>query len=77
MAELQDDEQYALNDIIGKTGIEKSMDAVLRGLKGSETIYVNITGKIISIDDHVDPTAGNDIYLSIDAKWQQAMYDLL
>ncbi|MBQ3891338.1 MAG: penicillin-binding protein, partial [Lachnospiraceae bacterium] len=77
LAELQDDEQYSLNDIIGKTGIEKSMDSVLRGLKGSETIYVNTTGKVISIDEHVDPTAGNDIYLSIDAKWQEAMYDLL
>lgn len=77
LADLQDDEQYSLNDIIGKTGIEKSMDSVLRGLKGSETIYVNTTGKVISIDDHVDPTAGNDIYLSIDAKWQEAMYDLL
>ena len=77
LAELQDDEQYSLNDIIGKTGIEKSMDAVLRGLKGHETIYVNTTGKVISIDDHVEPTAGNDIYLSIDSKWQEAMYDLL
>ena len=77
LAELQDDEQYSLNDIIGKTGIEKSMDSVLRGFKGSETIYVNTTGKVISIDDHVDPTAGNDIYLSIDSKWQEAMYDLL
>ncbi len=77
LAELSDDDNYLANDIIGKTGIEKSMDTVLRGLKGSETIYVNTTGKVISVDNHIEPTAGNDIYLSIDSEWQESIYNLL
>ncbi len=77
LAELNDEDAYGPNDIIGKTGIEKSMDTVLRGLKGYEEMYVNTTGKVISVDTHVEPTSGNDIYLSIDSKWQEELYKIL
>lgn len=71
------DDSYSLNDIIGKTGIERSMESWLRGQKGSETIYVNTTGKVISSEDYVEATAGNDVYLSIDSKLQEATYNIL
>lgn len=72
-----DDNSYSLNDIVGKIGIEKSMEARLKGEKGSETIYVNTTGKIISSENFVEPIAGSDIYLSIDSKLQEAVYNIL
>lgn len=72
-----ENKSYSLNDIVGKTGIEKSQEGILKGVKGSETIYVNTTGKIISTDNYVEPVAGNDIYLSIDSKLQEAVYNIL
>jgi len=71
------DKSYSLNDIVGKTGIEQSMESVLRGVKGSETIYVNTTGKVITSEDYVDSTAGNDVYLSVDSKLQESVYKIL
>lgn len=71
------DNSYSLNDIVGKTGIERSMESVLKGTKGSETIYVNTTGKVISSEDYVDSIAGNDVYLSIDSKLQESVYKIL
>ena len=71
------DSSYSLNDIVGKTGIEQSMESTLKGTKGSETIYVNTTGKVISTESYVDSVAGSNVYLSIDSKLQEAIYNIL
>lgn len=68
---------YTLNDVIGKAGIEQVMDADLQGSKGYEKLYVDYLGKSVEIIEREEPTAGNDVYLSIDAKLQVAAYDLL
>ena len=71
------DGSYDSNDIVGKLGIEKSMENWLQGTKGSETIFVNSVGKVIETTNHVEPIAGNDIYLSIDKELQIATYRIL
>lgn len=53
------------------------METTLRGHNGSETLFVNNTGKVIEISERTEPTAGNDVYLSIDAEYQKAAYDIL
>ena len=68
---------YANTDFVGKTGIEYSMEADLRGQKGSETVYVDNMGKIIEQQNIVLPVAGNDVYLTIDTELQMAAYHLL
>ena len=68
---------YETTDYVGKTGIEYSMESVLRGNKGSETVYVDHMGRIISSQNIVLPTAGSDVYLTIDASLQRACYRLL
>ena len=68
---------YATTDFVGKTGIEYSMEADLRGQKGSETVYVDNMGKIIETQNVVLPIAGNDVYLTIDTELQMAAYHLL
>ncbi len=73
----EDNENYTLNDYVGKTGIEHSMESYLQGVKGSETIYVDNMGKIIETADYVEPIAGNDIYLTIDKDLQIAVYNIL
>ena len=71
------DDSYTLNDIVGKSGIEQAMDTVLQGTKGTETVYVNNVGKILEVKDSTESSAGSDVYLSIDANLQIAVYDLI
>jgi len=70
-------DRYEMNDIIGKTGIEQFMEQNLQGLKGSEEVYVDNTGKVISVKSRIEPTAGNDVYLTIDHDLQIATYNIL
>ncbi len=78
LEELQKtDETYAASDIVGKVGIEASQESILHGKKGSETVFVDTMGKVISIEDHVDPNSGNDLYLTIDSNLQEAVYHIL
>ena len=68
---------YELNDIVGKAGIEKHMEEYLQGIKGKETIFVDKMGKEIENMDRVEPIAGNDVYLTIDASLQEDVYNIL
>ena len=68
---------YALNDNVGKSGIEQTMETYLAGTKGRETIYVNNLGKVIESKKTVTPLAGNDVYLTIDRDLQVATYNIL
>lgn len=70
-------ELYESNDIVGKSGIEKSMEKELSGTKGSKTVYVDTVGRITEVLDETEPSAGNDVYLTIDIKLQKAIYNAL
>ncbi len=71
------DIQYDMNDTIGKLGIEQSQESILQGNKGHETVFVNNVGKVISSSDYIEPVAGNDVYLTIDKDFQEAVYHIL
>ena len=71
------DENYTLNDVVGKLGIEQYMDSELKGEKGYEKLYVDHLGKALQVIEHEDPVAGENVYLSIDADLQIATYNLL
>lgn len=73
----ENNDEYTLNDVIGKSGIEQVMEEELQGSKGKETFYVDSLGRIIEITDVEEASSGNDIYLSINAELQMAVYDLL
>lgn len=73
----EEDETYDLNDTVGKSGIEASMEMELQGQKGSETVYVDNLGKVIKTSDRIESTAGNDIYLTIDSDLQRVGYHIL
>ncbi len=73
----QIDEKYDLNDIVGKSGIEQYMEQELQGEKGSETVFVDNMGKVLEIQNSSEPKAGNDVYLTIDAKLQEAVYHII
>ncbi len=71
------DSDYAVNDTVGKSGIEATMESQLQGKKGSETVYVNNVGKVIETCNRVEADAGNDVYLTIDSDIQIAAYNIL
>ena len=68
---------YDLTDLVGKIGIEASMETKLQGQKGSQTMYVDSQGRIIEIVDQTAPVAGDDVYLTIDRDLQIGVYHLL
>lgn len=73
----KDDETYTQNDMVGKSGLEQYYESYLRGKNGEEQVYVNNVGKINEVISRDEPTAGNDLYLSIDINLQEATYKLL
>ena len=68
---------YDLNDTVGKSGIEYSMEAQLQGIKGTEDVVVDNMGKVIETSNRIEPTAGNDLYLTIDKELQITAYNIL
>lgn len=68
---------YEITDSVGATGIEKTMEEELHGIKGERNIYVDSNGQVLQTISETDPSAGNDIYLSIDQNLQIGVYHLL
>lgn len=71
-----DDDTYTAADQIGKSGIEYAYEEQLRGKKGSETLVVDSSSRVVETKDHKDAVTGNDIYLTIDSELQKAVYKL-
>lgn len=70
-------DDYILTDMVGKAGIEQTMETYLQGVKGNETVYVNNLGRVIESKKLIDPQAGDDVYLTIDRDLQMAVYNIL
>lgn len=68
---------YEANDIVGKSGIEKVMEPELQGERGYETVYVDNVGKVIDTAERVEPTSGNDVYLTVKKDLQVAVYNII
>lgn len=72
------DESYDANDVVGRIGIEASMEHELQGKKGVRNLYVDIMGRILMEDENgTEAVAGNDIYMTIDSELQIGIYHLL
>lgn len=78
LAELRKtDESYELNDTVGVWGLEKSMESELKGQKGYREMYLNSVGSVLEVVSESEAKAGNDIYTTISANDQIAIYHLL
>ncbi len=69
--------EYTLTDIVGKSGLEQTMDEKLQGTKGKEIVYVDSVGNVIETEKKTDAVAGNDLYLTIDKNLQEATYQII
>lgn len=66
---------YKSGDIVGKYGIERTLDEYLRGKSGGEQVEVNVDGRKLKILGRVDPVPGYNIVLTIDADLQKVARD--
>lgn len=79
-----DIEKYAGTTLTGKTGIERAYEAELHGRTGYQQLLVNAQGRSVerigteaaALERH-EPLAGNDLYLTIDQRVQQAAEEAL
>jgi penicillin-binding protein 2 len=72
------DRGYTDRDLIGKSGIERSMERYLRGSAGSQTIEVDGRGRRIGMPLQVnEPQPGNRVFLTLDAELQRKAYHAL
>jgi penicillin-binding protein 2 len=64
-------------DFIGKFGIEKSFETLLRGKRGGRQVEVNATGQVVRVLKTVDAQAGHNLTLTIDHRLQATAEALL
>ncbi len=69
--------KYKNNRLIGKSGIEKHYDDVLRGTEGARQVEVDTLGQVHEILNEKPAVAGNSIMLTIDYELQKYLSDNL
>lgn len=73
--QMLDDPRYAFyapGDVVGRSGVEQTYDALLRGVDGSRDIIVNSHGKELGHLGQTLATPGKDLRLTIDLDVQMA-----
>ncbi|NLJ31060.1 MAG: penicillin-binding protein [Clostridiales bacterium] len=67
------DKGYALNDEIGKSGVEQALESTLRGTDGEKVIETTNTGALSQETVTQAPVSGNTVYLTIDSNLQKVI----
>src|SRR5262249_43462877 len=78
--EERGDQGYGLGDLIGRTGVERRYEDVLRGEDGAEFVVVNAMGKRVTTLEQGPPrlpVPGRDVTLTIDLNVQRALEDAM
>lgn len=80
-ADIERDPYYERGDYCGDLGVEKSYDAVLRGIKGKEILIRDARGRIRGRYEDgahdIAPVSGRDLRLSLDIGLQQYAESLM
>ena len=61
---------FETNPWVGKTGLEKEYEEILRGSFGFKTVEVDVHGEVIREISRIKPSKANTIYLSLDRNLQ-------
>lgn len=70
--ERLDASRYAGTTHAGKTGIERAYEDILHGEPGYELVEVNADRRPLRVLERVAPTPGQNVYLTIDSRIQEA-----
>ena len=81
-AELEDltSQGYRSGDLVGRSGIERGYEEILRGQDGAEFVVVNAMGKRVSTLSEGPPrlpVPGHDLVLTLDIKVQNALEEAM
>jgi penicillin-binding protein 2 len=71
------DATYSKNDIVGRSGIERAAEQMLRGVNGSISKEVDGNGKTTDYTLMKEPQPGKDVYLTIDLDLQKVAVESL
>lgn len=75
--EMSEDADLAMGDLIGKAGLEYSLEKDLRGSKGLYDVEVDAHARVLGKTLRHEPHGGNEAILSINRDLQQAAWDAL
>ena len=75
--EAQRNPELGPTDLIGKSGLEKQYENVLRGANGGSETEVDASGRPIKLLASRDPVPGNNLKLTIDQGLQQQMVNAI
>lgn len=70
--EKSEDERLRMGDMVGKYGLERQDDAVLRGINGGRHVEVDAAGRDKRLVEEVPPQTGGVVYTALDADLQKA-----
>jgi cell division protein FtsI/penicillin-binding protein 2 len=62
-----------LGEIVGRAGLERQYDAVLRGIDGEQCLYVDPRGVPVALGQRQAPVPGADLRLSLDVGLQRQL----
>lgn len=68
---------YALNDTLGKSGVEAAFERELRGVAGRRALIKDTDGTVLQDRVEVPPTPGYTVVLTVDAALQSAAQEAL
>jgi cell division protein FtsI/penicillin-binding protein 2/cell division protein FtsW (lipid II flippase) len=71
LSDLRGRPELGLNSYVGRAGLERQYDSLLRGVDGSQCFYVDPVGGTVAPAQYTPPVPGSDIRLSLDLGLQQ------
>jgi penicillin-binding protein 2 len=63
--------RYEPDGTVGRAGVERTLEADLRGTPGQRTVEVDRKGRVVRVVDERPPVPGNDVQLTIDLDAQR------
>jgi penicillin-binding protein 2 len=69
-----DPTNYRATNFIGKSGVERYYEDMLHGKVGYQMVETDVSGRTLRVINKVNPHSGAKLYLSIDARLQEAAY---
>ncbi len=71
------DARLAMGDLVGKYGLERAMDDVLRGINGGRKVEVDAAGRDQRMVEEVPSITGGPLHTTLDADLQKAAQDAM
>lgn len=68
---------YKSGDYVGKYGVELQWEGPLNGQRGGRQVEVDAVGRQLRVVDEVPPVAGHNLVLSLDARLQRRVEEVL